>query len=289
MVAALKPLGRLAVLLVVTAILAISVQGSASGQEPPPRQLSEDFQLPPKPTYPRLDSQLNRMVEELAWRPVAAIADDAPLYQGDSVAVTIRLSGNLPAVVGFLEQRGATVANVGADYIEAYVPVTLLVALEGQSGVLRVATIIPPRPAITSQGTTVHGSPIWNARGFTGAGVKVGIIDVGFIGYGALMGTELPATVVARCYTAMGVFTANLADCEIDTVHGTAVTEAAVDIAPDITLYIANPFSPTDLQTTASWMVSQGVQVINHSVGWTWDGPGDGTSPFSNSPLAQWI
>ena len=32
-------------------------------------------------------------------------------------------------------------------------------------------------------------------------------------------------------------------------------------------------------------MVSQGVSVINHSVGWLFDGPGDGTSPSSVSPL----
>ena len=176
-------------------------------------------------------------------------------------------------------------ANVGMDYIEAYVPLTLLVALEGQPGVLRVETIIPPHPNVTSQGTMVHRSPVWNAGGFTGAGVKVGIIDVGFIGYGSLMGTELPYTVVARCYTAVGTFSSTLASCETDDEHGTAVAEAVVDIAPDASLYIANPISSGDLQSTASWMVGQGVQVINHSVGWTWQGPGDGTSPFSNSAL----
>ena len=32
-------------------------------------------------------------------------------------------------------------------------------------------------------------------------------------------------------------------------------------------------------------MVSQGVSVINHSVGHFFDGPGDGTSPYSDSPL----
>lgn len=39
----------------------------------------------------------------------------------------------------------------------------------------------------------MHGSPNWNAFGFTGTGVKVGIIDVGFPGYSSLIGSELPA------------------------------------------------------------------------------------------------
>ena len=135
----------------------------------------------------------------------------------------------------------------------------------------------------------------------------MGIIDLGFTGFSSLMGTELPTTVVARCYTDVGVFTEDLADCEaapnvtkvrppqcLDYVrrrdasgdpHGTIVAESLIDIAPGVELYIANPNSPGDLQATAEWMASQGVSVINHSVGWTFDGPGDGMSPSSNSPL----
>ena len=278
---------KVAYALVVILAIAATLPGTrAAGEEPPTLELGNDVQLPPKPKYPRLDSQLNRMVEQMSYRSAQAIAGEAPIYQATSVAVTIRLSGNVSDVVSFLEQGGTAVANVGIDYIEAYVPVTLLVALEGQSGVLMVQTIIPPQPDVTSQGTTVHRSPVWNSGGFTGSGVKVGIIDVGFIGYSGLMGTDLPSTVVARCYTAVGVFSSTLADCETDSVHGTAVTEAAVDIAPSVSLYIANPSSFSDLQSTASWMVGQGVQVINHSVGWIWQGPGDGTSPFSNSVLS---
>ena len=284
----MRKLATLVVLLAISGAVATSSPGGrVAGEEPPPLQLGEDVQLPPKPRYPRLDSQLNRMVEQMSYRSAQATSSEAPIYQATSVAVTIRLSGSVSLVVDFLEQGGATVANLGTDYIEAYVPVALLVALEGRPGVLRVETIIPPQPAVTSQGTTVHRSPTWNAGGFTGAGVKVGIINGGFIGYSGLMGTELPSAVVARCYTAVGTFSPTLANCETDTVHGTAVTEAVVDIAPDGSLYIAaNPMSSADLQATASWMVAQGVQVINHSVVWTWQGPGDGTSPFSNSVLS---
>ena len=259
---------------------------SVDGHEPPPgQQLGPDTPLPPKPKHPRLDSQLSQMVDQLGQTSQNAIAQQAPLSLGASVAVTIRTQGSSSSTIEFLAQAGATVSNVGTDWIEAYVPVALLPALADYEGVSSVETIIPPRPAVTSQGTTVHGSPVWNARGFTGAGVKVGIIDGGFDGYLALVGTELPSPVAARCYTAIGVFVSTPATCDSVTVHGTAVAEAVIDIAPDVSLYIANPSSFGDLQSTVAWMVSQGVQVINHSAAWTWDGPGDGTSPFSNSPL----
>ena len=32
-------------------------------------------------------------------------------------------------------------------------------------------------------------------------------------------------------------------------------------------------------------MTDHDLDIINHSVGWIWSGPGDGTSPYSNSPL----
>ena len=130
-----------------------------------------------------------------------------------------------------------------------------------------------------------HGATTWHQAGIKGQGVKVGVIDVGFDGFGALMGTELPATVHMRCYTDIGEFTPNVLDCEVDTAHGTAVAETIIDIAPDVELYIANPFSRADLRSATEWMISQGVQVINYSAAWIWDGPGDGTSTLSISPL----
>ena len=246
--------------------------------------------LPPappiaKPVHPRLDSQLNRMVEQVELASPDAIALQAPMYLGSSVAVTVRLSAGADAIAAFIEEGGGIAANIGVDYVEAYVPVTLLVAVSELENVLWVETIVPPQPTVVSQGAAAHGAPAWNARGFTGAGVKVGIIDAGFQGFGAMMGAELPSTVVARCYTAIGAFTTNIADCENGEVHGAAVAEAVIDIAPDAALYVANAESAGDLQSIASWMVSQGVQVINMSLAWAWDGHGDGSSPFSDSPL----
>jgi hypothetical protein len=67
--------------------------------------------------------------------------------QEESVAVTIYLSGNVDEVVSFLEDNGGSPRNVGEDYIEAYVPVTLLGQTSEQPGVIRVREIIPPQPA----------------------------------------------------------------------------------------------------------------------------------------------
>ena len=243
------------------------------------------------PKYPNMDSNLNRIVlqVETGQSIAQAAAANAPLHQEDSVAVTLYIiDGYASAIVKFLEGNGASPRNIGTDYIEAYVPVPLLAEASAQEDVISIHAITPPRPAqgsAVSEGTTVHGAPAWHAAGYKGQGVRVGIIDTGFEGFGSLMGTQLPSSVEARCYSDVDAFTFNHTDCENENSHGTAVTEAAFDIAPEATYYIANPISFGDLSATVDWMNDQDVDVINMSLSWVWSGPGDGTSPFSDSPL----
>ena len=242
--------------------------------------------------YPNLSFMLNQLVARVEagedmpeWFP-----EESAVHKGSSLAVTIYLSGHAGSVAEFLEENGGDPRNVGEDYIEAYVPVTLLGQASQRPGVIRAGVLIPPKPLqdsslVAGQGPEAHGSVAWNDVGLTGEGIKVGIIDTGFVDFGSLMGTELPATVEARCYVDVGVSTEDPLDCESDDNHGTIVSESVMDIAPEVSLYIANPLSKGDLQEVVDWMVSEGVSVINHSVGWTFDGPGDGASPYSNSPL----
>ena len=69
------------------------------------------------------------------------------MSQEEAVAVTIYLSGNVDEVVRFLEDNGGSPRNVGEDYIEAYVPLTLLGPVSEQPGVIRVGkSSRPNRP-----------------------------------------------------------------------------------------------------------------------------------------------
>ena len=107
--------------------------------------------LPEKPAlkYPNLGSSLDQMVASVEEGGLSAkeAAEDAPVHQEASVAVTIYLSGNADEVVKFLEDNGGSPRNVGEDYIEAYVPVSLLGQVSEQPGVIRVREIAPPEPA----------------------------------------------------------------------------------------------------------------------------------------------
>ena len=114
--------------------------------------------LPEKPElkYPNLGSSLDHMVASVEEGGLSAkeAAEDAPVHQEASVAVTIYLSGNVDEVVKFLEDNGGSTRNVGEDYIEAYVPVSLLGQVSEQPGVIRVREIAPAEPAQSGRPVT---------------------------------------------------------------------------------------------------------------------------------------
>ena len=96
--------------------------------------------------YPNLGSRLDELVASVEAGDATAeqAAGGAAIHSGESVAVTIYLSGGVDVVVSFLEENGGDPRNVGEDYIEAYVPVTLLGPVSEQPGVLRMREIVPP-------------------------------------------------------------------------------------------------------------------------------------------------
>ena len=280
---------------------AIALQGLPAPEQgrifAQPDDVQEDFELPPvekEPlTYPNMDSHLNRLVEETESTRRETTSDPKQTTQSlEPVLVTFYvLPEHINALREYLEANGVFVRNVGDDYIEAHVPPLLLSPASEQLGVLRVDTVIPPRSTqsrdrVISQGVGLHGADAWHNADYRGRNVKVGVIDSGFEGFSQLQGGELPNNVTARCYfDGPQTPSSRLADCEVESNHGTAVAETVADVAPDIELYISNPYSLGDLRNAVDWMVGQGVQIINVSLGYRYDGPGDGTSPSSNSPL----
>ena len=230
------------------------------------------------------------------YRPDGATNQTAFMF-----ALAITFDGDAKPIIAAIEDNGGDVRNVFDDYIEAYVPVRALAALAQSDGLTWAREAAQPmslRGTVTSGGVATHLADAWHDAGIRGQGVKVGVIDTrttatsrdGFSGMLQVMGSDLPWTVIGHCYTDLGVPTGNLANCanllgNRGDDHGTVVAEALMDVAPDASLYIANPLTWGELRNSTEWMRSQGVQVIVHSVAWTYHGGADGTSPFHFGPL----
>ncbi|GAG09823.1 unnamed protein product, partial [marine sediment metagenome] len=109
--------------------------------------------------------------------------------------------------------------------------------------------------------------------------VKVCILDIGFQGYEALLGSELPSSVVAMSFRADG-------DLYVSD-HGTACAEIVHDMAPDAELLLVNFNTDVEHHNAVNWIIDQGitnqgqkVDIISCSVGWVNLGAGDGTGPI---------
>ena len=207
------------------------------------------------------------------------------------VAVAVELAGAPDEVIrGRLRSAGLDLRGTWRRTIEGYVRASRLERLAATQGVIAVRAIRAPiADAFVGPGPALHGAAAWQQAGFTGAGVKVGILDGGFDGFAARMGAELPASVRALCFPDLGASSSKLADCVTpDDTHGTAVAETIVDMAPNAELFISNAVSEADKAAAISWMTVNGVRVINYSQASSilMDGMGDGTSTYSDSDYA---
>lgn len=121
--------------------------------------------------------------------------------------------------------------------------------------------------------------------GITGAGVKVGVIDVGFAGFDERLGNELPRVLHFRGFGDTSAGTS---------AHGTACAEVVHDVAPDASIYLARVSTAVDLQNAVDWLLDEGVEVISHSLAWflgggAGDGPITGIVADAASAGITWV
>lgn len=176
------------------------------------------------------------------------------------------VSGNLMDIAIPLDVLGQALASDD--------PGALFADIVGLEHILRIRLpLINVQDAgdVNTESLGVIGADVWQAAGFTGQGVKVGVLDGGFDRYKELLGSDLPADAVVKS------FVAGLEPDQIGTVHGCAVAEIIYDIAPDAKLFMAAYDTDAEEQLAVDWLLSQGVQIISHSRSSMY-GPMNGTS-----------
>jgi subtilisin family serine protease len=159
---------------------------------------------------------------------------------------------------------GANVIRTGKDHVKATVPLGSLPVLATDVAPLDYARL-PIKPhlnnAVISEGVGLTNADDWHTRGITGAGIKVAVIDGGFIGLAALKAAdEIPASAIEVDYAGSGM--------ETMSPHGCAVAEIVYDMAPGAQLYLINVYDESDVQAAGSYCTANGIHVVNHSMGW---------------------
>jgi hypothetical protein len=243
---------------------------------------------PSKGLVPQIDGKTHRNPK--ADSQVAAVIE-AYTSQGATAAIAQANSGSLTvagsAIRVIIEatdvaQASASATAAGAKVEETAGKLVQILATPAQLSGLQDAAGVSYLRAPMAHAEDVVVTPIagegvvsTNASGFqatgqTGAGVKVAIIDLGFVGLAAAQANgDIPASVTT------------VDDCEggfnLVTTHGTAVTEIVHEMAPDAVLTLICINTDVDLANAETYAKANGIQIINHSVAWFNTSRGDGS------------
>ncbi len=206
-------------------------------------------------------------------RAAVTIAQDSgvELTADGARVVVVPQSGDVAATKSAVDAHGGIVERSAAGLVQALVPVADLQALGADPAVSLVRRpYLHVLDDVTGEEIAAMNAPGYTNAGYTGAGVKIGIIDGGFAGYASRLGTELPASVTTKDFCG-----GHLADA---TDHGTAVAEIVHEVAPGAVLYLICFDTDVDLASAEAYAKAQGIKIINHSVSWfdTWRGDGGG-------------
>jgi subtilisin family serine protease len=175
-----------------------------------------------------------------------------------------------------------TVTSLGGEvqghyegHLQALVPIDSLESLAEQQHVQRIREPSQPITQVltglgsaTTEGVAASNVATWHTAGYDGTGVRVAVIDVGFTNYSTLEGSDLPNSVGIYDWTIPGT---------PDSEHGTACAEIVHDMAPGASIDLHKISTEVELGLAVSQTISDGVDIISMSLGWTLDGPGDGT------------
>ena len=237
-----------------------------------------------------------------------AAANAQRLEGGPEPTVTVELltAGAATARQAVVAAGGQVTGEVPGYVVQARVPVSHVAELAAVPGVRyvqaprRAGYITPPdRPTrLTSGpglGTTgdevaITNADEWQAAGYDGTDVKVGIVDffdldqwntvdqiaengaVPNAAHQFCQDSEVPPPSVFSYCNSNGTINSDNGD-----THGVAVAEIVKDMAPGAELYIATVATVSDLQAAITWFSTNGVTIITRSLGSAYDGPGDGT------------
>ena len=240
--------------------------------------------------YDRIDTPLARVLASEDPLEVAR-ATGLEVQRGHLGVQIVVEPDSIEEVARWLESRGARDVDQVDGLIEAYVTPAVLADLDRMTSVwwVRQPPIAmipepqvvgepgPPLAFVTSEGVEDTNVTEWHDDGFTGEGVKIGVIDIEAYGWEDLLGTDLP--VASRFhYQRFGGGASPPGD-----VHGTAVAEIVFDMAPDAEIYLAEIGSNSgNFSDAVQWMIDEGVRVIAMSISYFGIGPGDGTGFFQS-------
>ncbi len=241
----------------------------------------EKVDHPPKLEGVLARIQKNWVAQKRALAKATARQYGAAAIEGENIIVVLEpRPGRLAESIDFgaLSSLGVRVVAQSRHLVEVSAPIAALEKLTQVDGVQFVRLPIEPKPLVVSEGVERIKAQVYSRSGFTGRDVKVGVIDIGFVGVPSLQNRgELPPNLSYRDFTGEGIFQQGRLS-ESAKVHGAACAEIVHDIAPDAEIYLYKVSGMVSLENAKDAAIQEGVDIVTVSLGWDFArGFGDGT------------
>jgi ribosomal protein L13 len=307
----LKFIGSLFAVVFVLFSLSGEIHIAAGEENPPVDDLPNYIEFSPSTQnnkeqegHPGVSSLLSELANTgKNGQPSFTESDISPLLEvvDDKVKVmmTMEDESSTDAMVRAIPQASGEVIARYKHWIDAWVPIDQIEHLANEPGVSyiqRAIPVEPPEPLLPlnedlqenqefaasansglqagsyeTQGVAASNADAWHAAGFTGQGVKVGVLD-SFQDYeDAQAAGELPASINEHGILYTG------------SPHGTACAEIIYDMAPGVTFTFATPESAVQMAQYIAYLAANGHQVISSSMGYYSAESGDGSGPVSDA------
>lgn len=182
----------------------------------------------------------------------------------------------LPALGGTIDAAalaalGIDVRYASAEFTTVRIAPERAAALVGPHTGARTARVSPPLVLDrASQGVALTAADAAHALGATGAGIRIAVIDSGFIGLSALIADDqLPEPLFKKNFSSSGM--------ESSSEHGSAVAEIVHQMAPEAELILVKISSLSHWKQAIAYVDSKNARVLNASFGFPGSNFADGT------------
>ncbi len=242
---------KLAIFLLFLVILSSSIPLAAFSE----RDLSTDLK-PQNFTF----KKYGRITSELGERVVnslAVIQTNKTANQSIQVYLALDDPNNIKSLPDYVK-----VERTENNIVQARVPVPKITELANYTYISQIRSPDYAVPTfVDNEGVNVINAGTAHGLGLTGKGVKVAIIDGGFI-------TSDPniSSNIADAFSFLNPKDITGGDTPGNS-HGTAVAEIVVAVAPDVQLYLYNIRTVLDFDAAVDRAISKGVNVITSSLG----------------------
>ena len=231
-------------------------------------------QHPPKLEGVLARIQKNWTAQKRALAKATAKQYGASKIIGENITVVLEpRHGRLSESIDFaaLSDLGVRITAQSRHLVEVSAPIAELARIAQVDGVQFVRLPIEPDlHMVESEGVDRIRAQVYSGKGYTGRGIKVGVIDLGFVGVPSLQDRgELPPNLSYQNFTKKGNFT--------ETFHGSACAEIVHDVAPDAEIYLYKVKGLLSWENAKDAAIQEGLDIVSVSLSFPVTGFSDGT------------